>query len=410
MIIAKHAAGKVLKNDNLDIASQAKLAKKADPATIDATTGMFYYEGNIFRGFKTVDKILKNMSDENFYAYSPSDGGALFQEAVLNWVFAEYRIEIEAKVHVRVLPTPGGTGAIYSAIFNGLDQGEKLLFPDLCWAPYYGISANHDLKTETFKLFAHDKFNFAGFKEAAEKIISEQGKLAFIINDPCNNPTGYSLTDDELRKIVDFISSLNSPCLFIYDIAYLDFASLDHLEPRRKFKILSEAGSNVLIALAFSASKTFSVYGQRLGAEIIMGKDEREVTEFFSASKFTARNTWSNANKGLINLMIALDKDSQLKQEFMNELRAVKEIIKTRAEMFLKEAASAGLATYPYRSGFFITIPVTDSMGALEALAKEEKIYLLPNANSVRLAFCSVSQTELSGLAERIKKVISRFN
>ena len=71
-------------------------------------------------------------------------------EAVLNWVFGFYREEIEHGNAVRVVATPGGTGAIHASVFLGLDRGEKLIFPDLCWAPYYGMAANLGLNTATF--------------------------------------------------------------------------------------------------------------------------------------------------------------------------------------------------------------------------------------------------------------------
>ena len=405
-VLARHAAGKALQNDNLEIANRAQEAKKIDPAVINATSGMFFHEGNVFRGFRTVEKILNELPDEDFYAYSPSDGGARFREAVLNWVFGFYREEIEHGNAVRVVATPGGTGAIHASVFLGLDRGEKLIFPDLCWAPYYGMAANLGLNTATFGFFSGEGFNFKGLQATAEKVASEQGKLALIINDPCNNPTGYTLSEAELREIVTFLNTLIQPVLLIYDIAYLDFADNN---ARRCFKILSGLNENILTAVAFSASKTFSVYGQRLGALIIMGRSEKAVSEFYDAAKFTARHTWSNANRGLINLLITLDEDSFLKRDFLSELNGVKEIIGKRAKIFMEEAEKAKLLVHPYRSGFFVTLPVRDVHGALKALAEEEKIYLLPVSGSVRLALSAISEAETRGLAARLKKALTPF-
>lgn len=409
LIIAKHAAGKVLKQDNLQLSTEAKLAKKSDPKTINATAGMFFYD-DIFQGFKTVDKILKSLKDEEFYAYSPSDGGSEFKEVVLNWVFDIYLPELKISTNIHVLATPGGTGAIFSSLFNSLDPGETVLFPYPYWAPYLGIANNLGFKTKTFPLFSGNSFNLAGFKEAADALIKEQGKLVTILNDPCNNPTGYSLSEAELREIIAYLNNSGAPCILIYDIAYLDFADEDQLKYRKNFKILSEAGNNVLISIAFSASKTFSVYGQRLGAQIIMSKNETEALEFYNASNFTARNTWSNVNKGLINFLVKFDQDKKIKKQFLDELTVVKGIIKERANIFLREAESVGLLTHPYQSGFFVSIPVANRDAVLDALINEEKIYLIPCTNSVRLAFCSVPAVELKGLAERIKKVIDKTN
>jgi len=408
MVLAKHASGKALQNDNLEIAARAKQAKKADPSVIDATSGMFYHEGNVFSGFRTVEKVLNALSAEEFYAYSSSDGGYHFKEAVLNWVFSDFREEIEAENTLQVVATPGGTGAIFSAAFLGLDPGERILFPRLCWAPYYGIAANLGLIPETFEFFSEEGVNIKGLQEKAERIAKEQGKLVLIINDPCNNPTGYTLSEEELGDIIAFLGSLENPCLFIYDIAYLDFAFSDPLKARKSFQILSKAPENVLSGIAFSASKSFSVYGQRLGALIVMGRNGKAVSEFYEAAKFNARHTWSNANKGLISLMVMLDRNPELKKEHLAEVREVLATIQKRAGIFLEEAREIGLKTFPYRSGFFITIPVNNADGALAALV-EDDIYLLPTADSIRLAVCSLSEGELKGLGGRIKKKISRF-
>ena len=405
--IAKHSAGRLLKGDAFQISTEAKLAKKSDPNVIDCTLGTFYDENFNFRSFPTIEKILNELPDDKFYDYAPTDGGSEFQQAVLNWVFENERTYIEEKMSVIVLPSPGGTGALSCSVFNSLDIGQTLLFPNLSWGPYLGIASNYGLKAEKFFLFANDSFNLTEFKEKADKIISEQGKLVVIINDPCNNPTGYTMTEDELQSLITYMNDQeNIPCVLIYDTAYLDFAYEGRQKTREKFRSFTKANSNVLILVAFSASKTFSVYGQRLGALIILGKDLENVNEFYNASNYTARNSWSNCNKGLINMMITLDKDQNLKSEFLNELNEVVATIKIRSEIFLAEAKAVNLETYPYKSGFFVTMPVQNRDLALQLLKEKAKLYLLPFDGSVRIAICSIPTNDLKGLAAKIKAVI----
>ena len=53
-----------------------------------------------------------------------------------------------------------------------------------------------------------------------------QDKLVMIINDPCHNPTGYSLTKEEWKEVVDFLNecSKTHKVVLLNDIAYIDFA------------------------------------------------------------------------------------------------------------------------------------------------------------------------------------------
>jgi len=406
-IIAKHSSGKVLKRDALQIAAEAKSAKALDPTVINATIGTFFYEDGSFRAFKTVKDLLSEFPDDKFYTYSPSNGGADFQEAALNWVLDNNRSFIESKMSARAVATPGGTGALYNSIFNSLDPGETLLIPSLYWGPYVGMASNLGYNVEKFEMFHNEQFNIEGLIEKAEEIIEKQKKLVLVINDPCNNPTGYTMTQRELKEVIDFLNSkIDIPCVLIYDIAYLDFAYEGRKQTREKFPIFTKANSNIIIIIAFSASKTFAVYGLRLGAQIILGKDQHSIKEYYDAGNFTARNTWSNCNKSLISMLISFDKNPELKKRFLFELDEVVGIQKKRSDLFLKEAREVGLVTHPYRSGFFVTIPVDNNELVLEKLIEKEKLYLLPFEQSVRLALCALPLKNIEGLALKIKRVI----
>ncbi|NLD26955.1 MAG: aminotransferase class I/II-fold pyridoxal phosphate-dependent enzyme, partial [Acholeplasmataceae bacterium] len=200
--------------------------------------------------------------------------------------------------------------------------------------------------------------------------------------------------------------SKDLPTVLIYDIAYLDMDFRKPSEARKKFALLTKTKPHILTSIAFSASKTFAIYGQRLGAQLILGQDPNNVIDLYNAANYTARNTWSNSNKAMINLMIRMNHDSVLKERFLEELAQVRFILKKRSELFLREAEAAGLECYPYDGGFFVTIPVHDNEEVLEALIKQEKIYLLPFFGSVRLGLCSLPLADLKGLARRLARVI----
>lgn len=405
-IIALHASGKALKRDALVIGDEAKRAKEQDNSVINATIGTFIYEDYSFRAFPTVKKILSQLPDDKFYSYSTSDGGKDFKEAVFNWVFGEYRKDIEKETLLQAVATPGGTGAISSSIFNSLDPGQTLLIPSLYWGPYVGIANNYGFKKEKFDFFSEGHFNMKCFREKAGMIIAKQGKLVAVINDPCNNPTGYTLDDSEVTALISYCNSLTVPVVLIYDIAYIDFSYLGHHKVRERFLQLAKANPNVLVTIAFSASKSFAVYGLRLGAQIFMGKDRETMTDFYNSGNYTARNMWSNCNKSLINMMIYLDHHPEEKETFLQEQAEAVGLIKKRSDLFLKEAKEIGLKTHPYKSGFFITIPVENPDAVLDRLIEKEKMYLLPFEKSVRLAVCSLAVKDIPGLASRIKGVI----
>lgn len=63
--LGKHAIGKVLQDDALKVSSEAKNAKKNDPAVIDGTLGTFYYEDGTFCTHNVVKKVFSSLSDQD---------------------------------------------------------------------------------------------------------------------------------------------------------------------------------------------------------------------------------------------------------------------------------------------------------------------------------------------------------
>jgi aromatic-amino-acid transaminase len=84
-----------------------------------------------------------------------------------------------------------------------------------------------------------------------------------------------------------------------------------------------------------------------------------------------------------------------------------RKLVKERSSLFLKEAKEAGLETYPYEAGFFISIPARNAKSVVEYLMKED-IYIVPNRDDcLRVAFSSISLKEVKGLAAKIKEAIT---
>lgn len=409
-IIASHAKGKALKKDALQISANAKAAKALNSKVVDSTLGTFYYEDGSFKCHKTINNILSNLDDKEKYAYSTSKGTKEFQEGAINWLFKDYRGIVEEKLSIAAIPTPGGTGAIVASVLNSTNEGETVLIPTPCWGPYVGICESHGRKVEKFNLFKDDKFGFENLKEKSEELIKKQGKLVVMINDPCNNPSGYTMTEEELNELISYFNSLQSvPVVLIYDCAYIDM-SIDGINgSRKKLSVFKNAEDNVMILVAMSFSKSFFVYGQRLGAQVILSKNSEEVEEFFNAGNYQARNTWSNCNKAAITLIEKLDKNPSLIKEVEEEISVVVNLLKERADAFIKEADECGLKYYPFSSGFFLSIPCNNSDLVLDKLVEEENIYLIPVAGGVRVALCSMPVETIKGVAARIKKVIDKY-
>lgn len=394
-----------LKYDILNIAAEAKKAKEKDCKIINATLGAFYNEEGKFKSYNTVKCIIDSLEDEKYYAYSPIDGGKDYHNAVLKWVFRNCEKEFKALTNIRVVSTPGGTGAVFASLMESLNVDEEVLIADLCWEPYLDMVNFNKFKAKRYQMFNSDmKFNVNDCINKCNEIVLKQNKLVWILNDPCNNPTGYTIDLDEFKKIIEYISTLTCPVYLIYDIAYGDYC-LNNSDQHEKLKLLASLESNVTTFIAFSASKTFCTYGMRLGAQIIMSHDEERVLQIYSKSCEIGRTHWSNISTSGINMLVKLVNDATLHEKFRKELKLNKEILIKRINVFLDEANSVGLKVYKSNGGFFLNVPSLDPIGVYEKM-KQKGAYVVPLETSIRIAVCSVSIDEMHGLASMLKEVI----
>lgn len=404
------AKTKELSDDILQIGAVAKAAKAKNPDIIDATIGALFTEDGKLYEFTTVNDIIKSIPNALMYSYPPTDGGVEFKEKIKRWVFQKHYDEINVNFATSIIATPGASGAISNTLSNYVEQGETVLLPSIYWSNYNFMIHECNGVVEKYEMFEGDHFNLKAFIDASEVVIAKQNKLITIINDPCQNPTGYSMSPQEWVAVVDYFNGLalrKIPVILLYDIAYLDYADDAYEDTRDRFQILNQLVGNTLVVITFSGSKTYSIYGLRLGAQIALSKDTQVIAEFERVSLYSARARWSCPPKTGINLVNKLMSDERLEHLFKNELIISRKLLKSRAAIFLKEAIEAQLAIFPYRGGYFVTLPHPNPKKAFQDLIDAE-IYSIPLAKGIRIAVCALPLEHISGLAHKIKQAFNQ--
>lgn len=394
-----------IKYDILKISEEARLAKIKNHEVINATLGTYYNENNEFRAYKTVKGIINNLEDVEYYSYATSDGGSAYEDAVLNWVFKSKKIEICNTTNVHAVSTPGGTGALFASMMESLNAGDEILIPDYCWEPYLAMANLNSFIPKRFPMFNDElKYNTKAFICSCQEMLEKQDKIVALINDPCNNPTGYTMSMEEFSEIIDYLNNVKGNVYIIYDIAYYDYSE-NMREQLQKLKMLSEMNEHVVTFITFSASKSFCTYGMRLGAQIMMSKNPEISESLYKKSCIISRTHWSNINKAGISMLVKLVYNPLFKEKFLVELNENKQILLKRIKVFLEEANECGLKVFDSQGGFFLTVPCANPPLVYEKL-KEKRIYVIPLETSIRIAICSVSVRETVGLATKIKSAI----
>jgi aromatic-amino-acid transaminase len=372
---------------------------------VNGTLGALYDEENTLVTLPSVYQTFHSISDRDKARYADRiDGSISFQSAIRQWLFKDPLFESD------VLASIGGSGAIAMAISNSLDRGETVLIPEIGWAPFHTISKQAQVNVETYQLFDDDRFNFSHLKEKMMEMIHKQGKVVLVINDPCHNPTGYTMSEKEWSTLLGLLTSFKTlgPVVLILDVAYIDFSQLRN-NYHQRFKSLLTLPNHVLSAITFSASKTLTAYGMRLGALVLISSNQDERKRFQHACLHMIRGTWSIANTGAMELMTRTSLQSLLQKAYEADLSENQAMLKKRALLFLKEAKEVSLPLYPYKEGFFVMIRLPSSYIAKEVdrLLKEQLIFGVLMTGGIRLALCSIPLRHIQGLAKKIKETIN---
>lgn len=389
--------------------AQEAVKKHGADQVINSTIGALLEDDGSLSIMQTAMQELKNLPEAEIAAYAPIAGLPDFLEAAKTAVFRDFRPD----AHIRAVSTPGGTGGLRHAVWNYMEPGDTMLVPDWFWGPYKTISEEHGRKMTTFTLFDEKKaFNLPSFKAKVQELAEKQERVLVILNTPAHNPTGYSLTDEEWNEVLTFLTNVvehQSKKVIVYvDIAYIDFAG-DMKTSRGFMKQFEGLPGNLLVLIGYSMSKAFTFYGLRSGALLCVSSSEEVADEFAASASFSSRGVWSNGTRGAQKVLANVYNDPELLQKVEDERAKFVELMFDRARAFVDEAAEVDLEIFPYRAGFFITIPCENPGKVAEELEKEN-LFLLSMANGLRFAACAVSKEKCILSARLIKKTIEKVN
>lgn len=324
-------------------------------------------------------------------------GNPEFIEQMKNWI-----LNNNYNYYADALATVGGSGAVFVGLDMCLEYGQSVLLPEIAWGSYKMMADEFG-----FNIVNYDIYDIDSMLLKAEIIAKSQGKVLIAINSPCHNPCGKSYTLDEWKKIVTKLNEMSeySEVILLNDVAYIDYA-FDPIKAREYIKLFNDLNEKVLVLIASSCSKSFTYYGHRLGALLILNKNEKIVEEVEKGAELKVRCTWSTCNNtAMLTVGEVLKNHSE---EFIEEKAKYIDLIKQRAELFIKEADDCKLEYYPYDEGFFVTLKVLDedlNTKFHEALLNKH-IYTVKTVKGIRIAICSMSLDSIKGLAYKLKEVL----
>ncbi|MHA6494495.1 amino acid aminotransferase [Pseudomonas borbori] len=267
--------------------------------------------------------------------YLPIDGIAAYDQAVQTLLLGR---DSQLIREGRVLTTQalGGTGALKI----GADFLKRML-PDAVVAISDPSWENHRALFESAGFAVH---NYR-YYDAASNGVNRAGMLDDLKNLParsivvlhacCHNPTGVDLSMEEWKAVLEVLREREHvPFL---DIAYQGFG--DGIEEdAHAVRLFAESGLTFFVSSSFS--KSFSLYGERVGALSIITGSQEEAGRVLSQVKRVIRTNYSNPPTHGASVVASILNSPELRAMWEAELGEMRERIRSMRMAMVEQLAA----------------------------------------------------------------------
>jgi aromatic-amino-acid transaminase len=332
--------------------------------------------------------------------YLPIEGVPLYNQAVQGLLFGKDS-PIVANSRAATFEALGGTGGlkIGADFLKRLLPNAEVVISDPSWENHRALFESAGFKVSTYPYYdaASHGVNFAGMVNALE---TAKAGTIFVLHACCHNPTGVDLTNDQWAQVVNLIKARGLTAFL--DMAYQGFGD-GIAEDSAALNMFSASGLSFFVSSSFS--KSFSLYGERVGALTVVTQDKDETTRVTSQIKRVIRTNYSNPPTHGASVVAAVLSTPALRQMWENELGGMRTRIKAMRTGFVDGLKAHGVTRdfsfVARQRGMFSYSGLTAAQ--VERLQKEYGIYAVSTG---RICVAALNNKNLDYVVGAIAKVL----
>ncbi|WP_068832838.1 amino acid aminotransferase [Xanthomonas graminis] len=370
------------------------------PTKVNLGVGIYYDESGRIPLLRAVQQIERQLAqDAKPRGYLPIDGLPAYDLATQNLLFGA-ESPLLAAGRVATSQTIGGSGALRV----GADLLKKLLststiaISNPSWENHRAVfsAAGFDVVDYTYFDAATHGLNFDG-------MLADLNTLApgtvVLLHACCHNPTGADLTQEQWRTVAALLKERD---LFPFvDIAYQGFdKGID--EDAYAVRLLAEAGVDSYV-VASSYSKSFSLYGERVGALSVVSATAAESKAVQSQVKRIIRTLYSSPSTHGAALVAGVLNSPELRAMWEQELTEMRERIHALRAGMVQKLAALGAPEFGFiqqQAGMFSYSGL--SKAQVDRLREEFGIYAVGTG---RICVAALSQANLDYVTQAVATV-----
>src|SRR5438874_1561774 len=332
--------------------------------------------------------------------YLPIDGLAVYDRAVQELVFGRDAPALKEK-RVVTVQALGGTGGlkIGADFLKRVSPSSEVWISDPSWENHRQLfeAAGFTVKSYPYYEPKSHGLDFAGMRNTLSALPA--GAIV-VLHACCHNPTGVDLIGEQWSEILSIVQRRG--LIPFLDLAYQGFADGLGADayPARLF-----AGAMTPVFLSSSFSKSFSLYGERVGAFSLVAASPDEAARVLSQLKRIVRTNYSNPPGHGSQLVTAVLASPELRAQWEQELGVMRDRIKRmRLDLVSKIKERAPRADFGFiltQRGMFSYSGLTKEQ--VQRLRKEYSIYAIETG---RICVAALNSGNVDYVADAIAAVI----
>ncbi len=270
--------------------------------------------------------------------YLPIDGIAAYDKAVQGLVFGAESATVKSG-RVVTVQALGGTGGLKlgADFLKRLNPGAKVLISDPSWENHRALFGNAGFVVEAYPYY-DEATHGVRFDAMLAALRAAPAGTVVVLHACCHNPTGADVMPAQWSQVVDAVKA--GGLVAFLDMAYQGFGSglAEDGAPVQQFV---DAGLDFLVATSFS--KSFSLYGERVGALSVVCADADDAARVLSQLKIAARTNYSTPPTHGAQIVTMVLTTPELRRQWEVELAGMRERIREMRQALVAGLAAAGV-------------------------------------------------------------------
>lgn len=378
-------------------------AFNADTRTHKVNLGVGVYcneEGRIPLLRAVIEAETQRAAQHASRGYLPIDGIVAYDQAVQKLLFGADS-PLLAAGRVVTTQSVGGTGAlkIGADFLKQLSPNATVAISDPSWENHRALFETAGFPVKNYRYYdaaTHD-VNRAGMLEDLNALPS--GSIV-VLHACCHNPTGVDLTPADWNNVLEVVKAKGH--IPFLDMAYQGFGQ-GIAEDAAAVRLFAESGLDFFVSSSFS--KSFSLYGERVGALSIVTESKEEATRVLSQVKRVIRTNYSNPPTHGATIVATVLNSPELRAMWEAELAEMRQRIhsmrKQMVELLAQYGAQQDFSFVGRQCGMFSYSGLTVEQVA--RLKDEHAIYALDTG---RICVASLNQNNIHVVTKAIVEVL----